>query len=130
MRRFQNSTATVSWRKPSGVSAPACPQPHFTFMPNAETPQLRFSLHDSPSPQPSPAGRGRILRRLFCNQEMALLPGTLERLKMDESCSLSQRERVGVRESRSSNRCFRNHPFHRYQTRGRTRCVRHRLLQV
>jgi len=49
--------------------------------------------------RPSPAGRGRIVRRLRCNWETERGAGTQEQLKADRSCSLSQRERVGVREN-------------------------------
>jgi hypothetical protein len=53
----------------------------------------------SPSPRPSPAGRGRIVFRLLSRRMQAKTSGLLNVRNMRASCSLSQRERVRVREN-------------------------------
>ncbi|MCU0783856.1 MAG: heparinase II/III family protein [Verrucomicrobia bacterium] len=61
----------------------------------------------SPSPRPSPAGRGRILSRLTAKQNAGFAGGSPKTIEARDWCSLSQRERVRVREIATNNRCLR-----------------------
>jgi len=56
-------------------------------------------VNDSPSPLPSPAGRGRILHRLTQGPASGFAGRCSANQETDKSCSLSQRERVRVREN-------------------------------
>src|SRR5213594_2884415 len=51
----------------------------------------------SPSPRPSPLGRGRTVRRLSITPETALAQRPCAKHQSDACCSLSLRERVRVR---------------------------------
>ena len=53
----------------------------------------------SPSPRPSPAGRGRIVARLSKKQAAGFAGWSSENIDVYECCPLSQRERVRVREN-------------------------------
>ena len=57
------------------------------------------SKRASPSPLPSPAGRGRTVRRFAANPATVLAGGTAEIPERADCCPLSQRERVRVREN-------------------------------
>ncbi|TAL01655.1 MAG: DUF3826 domain-containing protein, partial [Verrucomicrobia bacterium] len=60
----------------------------------------RFSfLHGSPSPQPSPAGRGRIVCRSSAKRGAGFAGQPPNSPGAHDRCSLSQRERVRVREN-------------------------------
>ena len=56
-------------------------------------------LGSSPSPRPTPAGRGRIALSLTKIRATGFAERSLTNRKTAGSCSLSQRERVRVRES-------------------------------
>ena len=56
-------------------------------------------LDDSPSPRPSPAGRGRNARRVLANPALTAARKLSNFKKLSNGCSLSQRERVRVREN-------------------------------
>ncbi|MBE0540583.1 MAG: 4Fe-4S cluster-binding domain-containing protein [Verrucomicrobia bacterium] len=57
------------------------------------------NLNDSPSPLPAPAGRGRIVRRLTQEPASGFTGRSSATQRTDNICSLSQRERVRVREN-------------------------------
>ena len=56
-----------------------------------------FVAELSPSPRPSPAGRGRIVRRLIRKPATGFAGRVHEKSEAADCCSLSQRERAGVR---------------------------------
>jgi hypothetical protein len=53
----------------------------------------------NPTPQPSPAGRGRTTRRLACYRVIDVAVTSANNPKPCECRPFSQRERAGVRES-------------------------------
>jgi hypothetical protein len=55
-------------------------------------------LYRSPSPRPSPAGRGRIALNLTKNHATEFAGYASEKSEAHACCPLSQRERVRVRE--------------------------------
>ena len=57
------------------------------------------SSDNSPSPRLSPAGRGRNARRVLANPALTSARSFSNFKKLPNSCSLSQRERVRVREN-------------------------------
>jgi hypothetical protein len=59
-----------------------------------------ISSKDSPSARPSPAGRGRIVRRIKRNRESVVSPRLFEKPKTAESCSLSHRMGEGQGEGK------------------------------
>jgi Protein of unknown function (DUF3826) len=60
---------------------------------------MHLLTHASPSPLPSPAGRGRILRRLIEKLAAGFTRDAVEMTMRIAPCSLSSGERVGVRGS-------------------------------
>ena len=58
-----------------------------------------FSLKGSPSPRPSPPGRGRNVPSVLANPALTFTRRLLSFKKLSNGCSLSQRERVRVREN-------------------------------
>jgi hypothetical protein len=58
----------------------------------------------SPSPRPSPPGRGRIVSRVLANPRLPSARWLSNFSGASNGCSLSQRERVRVRENISQNR--------------------------
>ena len=61
-----------------------------------------FYLKASPSPRPSPAGRGGNARRALANPSLTTTRRLLKFKKSSNGCSLSQRERVRGRENATS----------------------------
>ena len=60
-------------------------------------------LHRSPSPPPSPAGRGRIIRRLLEDPEPEFAERARNIRRTTKRCCLSPGERVRVRASVTTN---------------------------
>ena len=76
----------------------------------------RASKHDSPSPRPSPAGRGRIASSRLKMGAARFARRSWENAEAHDGCSLSQRERVRVRENATAqftcgHRFFGNDPM-------------------
>ncbi len=81
--------------------------------------RVRGLANRSPSPQPSPAGRGGIVRGLDANSGAGLAETALEEPEATNTYSLSQRERARVRESDSRNDMapiFKTHSAQRVAT--------------
>jgi hypothetical protein len=101
-----STSLTDFWTRRWNPAASALVFRRFFFAPlarwAAQDPKVRELASCSPSLRPSPAGRGGIVSGLDANPAVGLVQDALEEVEATDEHSLSQRERVRVRESLSN----------------------------